>query len=202
MSNNICKHVGLHNAKKILILWNKVPGESHMALVLFADKIPAAYSELVHKTLVSEAGQKAKNFADALNEVKLPDGRNLLNALHTESHIKKVQTNQTFVTPDSINKIKLNELNDMMDKIEEGGDAKKKLEDLDLYKGMNKRKRRNGLSTTPSDLDISDKKMVVALQEQVKQLTGAVEALLVEVRQLKGDRSEPASVAPKTRKII
>lgn len=199
MSNNICKHVGLNNAKKVLILWNKVPGENHMALVLYADKIPAAYSELIHKTLISEAGQKAKNFADALNEVKLPDGRNLLNALHTESHIKKVQTDQTFITPDSINKIKLSELNDMLDKIEAGGDAAKKLEELDTYKGMNRKRRKGVVENTPSDLEASDKKLVAELREQTNQLKGAVEALLIEVRQLKAGRPEIKEVTAKTK---
>lgn len=182
MSNNITKHIGLNNGKKIIICWSQLPEEKHMCLALMTDTIPAAYKEAVFNTVNSEAGQKAKNLADALFEVKLPDGRNLLNVLHTENLLKKLQTDQTFVTPDSVNKIKLNELNDMLEKIEAGGEAAKKLADLDEHKGMNRKKRPNAPAdqvSTQSDLNSSDKKLV-------EELKNTVEALIIEVRNLKG----------------
>lgn len=181
MSNNITKHVGLNNGKKIIILWPQIPEETWMCLALITEQIPAAYRDEIFKVLNSEAGQKAKNLADALFEVKLPDGRNLLNVLHKESLLKKLQCDQTFVTPDSVNKIKLNELNDMLEKIESGGEAAQKLADLDAYKGMNRKKRSTAISETvvPSDLNVSDKKLV-------EELKNTVEALIIEVRNLKG----------------
>jgi hypothetical protein len=122
-----------------------------MALVLFEDKTPPAYLEAVRKLLSSKTGQDAKNLIDASPLETLPDGRNLLVTLHTEGHIKKLPTNQIFITIDSRNKIKLNELNSMLDAIEAGGDAAHKLEDLDEHKGMNKKKSKNDLQASVQD---------------------------------------------------
>jgi len=135
------KHVGLHLSKKVILLRSKVPDEDHMCIALFVDKLPPLYLSEVEKVLNSEAGQTAKNLDEELWKHKLPDDRNLLEVLHKEGHIKKLQSNQTFVTIDSINKIKLNELNDMLEKLEQGGEAAKKLAELDEAKGMNHAKK-------------------------------------------------------------
>jgi hypothetical protein len=198
--SNIIKHVGLNNAKKVIILWPRCPGEEHMALALYEDKIPATYKDAIHKVVESVAGQQAKNLADALFEVKLPDSRNLLETLHKEGHIKKIQTDQTFMTPDSINKIKLNELNDMLDKIEVGGDAAQKLSDLDAQKGMNRKNRKSVVVEEGLTLSANDKSTISALKKQTEQLTGTVEALLIEVRKLKGEKV-PEVVVAKAKKV-
>ena len=137
------KHVGLHNAKDVIIVLHKLPMEEHMCLVLNSDKIPPAYVHEVVKHLNSEAGQNAKEFASILETATLPDGRNLGQVLHVEGHFKKVPTNQVFVTPDKVNKVRLNDLNEYLAKIAEGGDALKKLEELDKNKGMNRKQRGN-----------------------------------------------------------
>ena len=35
------KHVGKHSNRSVVILFRKVPGEDHMALVIYPDAIPA-----------------------------------------------------------------------------------------------------------------------------------------------------------------
>ena len=45
------KHVGRHNNQKIVILFRKVPGEDHMALVTYSDLLPRMYHDEVMKQL-------------------------------------------------------------------------------------------------------------------------------------------------------
>lgn len=187
---NFLKHVGLNNAQKVIIIYNKVPSEEHMALVLYEDKLPALYADAVHKALVSKEGQSSINLSDALCKVTLPDDRNLLTVLHKEGHIKKVQTNQTFITPNSVNKIRLSELNDTMDKIASGGEAAKKLAEFDAARGMNEKKRRNKIHGQLAVEEIAEENNAVIseINNQILQLTNAVDAMLIEIRKLKGEK--------------
>jgi hypothetical protein len=137
----ITKHIGLHNAAKVIVLMRELPEEEHMALVLLNDKLPQVYHAPVLEALNSAAGQAANNLADIIDTVKLPDGRSLAYLLHTEGFIKKVQTNNVFMTPDSTNKIRLSELNAYMNAISKGGDALKKMQELDEHRGMHQSTR-------------------------------------------------------------
>jgi hypothetical protein len=49
--------------------------------------------------LESAPGQASPNLADVLHRNLLPDGRVILQALHNEGMLKKIQTNQVIVTP-------------------------------------------------------------------------------------------------------
>lgn len=133
------KHVGLDNAKKIIIMSHKVPDEDHMCLVVYPEKMPQQYLQYLSQVLNSAEGQAAKNLMDEAFKVTMQDGRNLLVTLHSEGHLKKRPTNQVFIQPDSRNKLYLSELNSMLEKIEAGGAAKTKLEEYDAGRGLNKR---------------------------------------------------------------
>ena len=67
-----------------------------MALVAYSSRLPVMIHDEVMKTLESEIGQQAKEFADALFRTTMADGRNALTALHEEGMIKKVPTNQVL----------------------------------------------------------------------------------------------------------
>ena len=157
------KHVGLYNAQKITVVLHKMPAEDHMCLCLIDDKLPPRYFQAVKNALVTPAAQEAKDFATALDGVLLEDGRGLAYILHTEGHLKKVPTNQVFMTPfgyDANNKkIRLSELNDMLGNIEQGGDALQKLKDFDEGKGLNKKTK----SATNSDAPINLKEQTELL---------------------------------------
>jgi len=81
-------------------------------------------------------GQHSTNLADALNRTHTADGKYILQVLHREGLIKKVQTEQIVMTPNSQTKIKLNELNKILDEMEQGEAAVKKLADMDASLGM------------------------------------------------------------------
>lgn len=136
------KHVGKHNNKKIVLLWRRVPDEGHMALVAYSDTLPRMIHDEVMKQLESAIGQNAKEFSDVLFRTVMADGRNALEVLHKEGFIKKVPTSQVLITPTAKSSVRLDELNEILDEMEKGEEAIKRLSDLDTNAGMQTKKRR------------------------------------------------------------
>jgi hypothetical protein len=136
------KHVGKHNNKKIVLMWRKVPGEDHMALVIYSDTLPRMIHDEVMRQLESPIGQNAKEFSDVLFRTTMPDGRNALEVLHREGFIKKVPTSQVLITPTTKSSVRLDELNNILDEMSKGEEAVKKLSEMDQQSGMQNKKRR------------------------------------------------------------
>ena len=130
------KHVGKHNQKRVAIVYRTVPDEDHMALVAYADSMPSMVHDEVMKVIESEVGQNAKELADALFRTTLADGTNCLTTLHKGGWLKKVPCNQVIVTPTAKSTCRLDELNNLLKKIEEGGDAAAALANIDANRGM------------------------------------------------------------------
>ena len=130
------KHVGRHNNERVVILYKTVPGEEHMALVAYSGRLPAMIHDEVMKCLESDVGQQAKEFSDALFRQTMADGRNTLSALHEEQMIKKVPTNQVIVTPQQGSQVRLDELNEILKKMEAGEEAIKEMAELDAQRGV------------------------------------------------------------------
>ena len=135
------KHVGKHNNKKIVVLWRRVPNEDHMALVTYSETLPRMIHDEVMHALESAIGQAAKDFSDVLFRTVMADGRNALEVLHKEGFIKKVPTSQVLVTPTAKSSVRLDELNSILDEMEKGEEAIKKMADLDKSAGLQTKKR-------------------------------------------------------------
>ena len=135
------KHVGKHNNKKIVLLWRKVPNEDHMALVLYTETLPRLIHDEVMKQLESPIGQNAKDFSDVLFRTIMADGRNCLEVIHREGFIKKVPTSQILITPTMKSSVRLDELNGILDEMDKGDEALKRLADIDKEAGMVPRKK-------------------------------------------------------------
>ena len=205
------KHVGLHSAKKVVIVLHKLPSEDHMASIMYSEKLPPAYHDAVMKCLESQKAQSMPDFAPALEGETLEDGRNLARVLWAEGHLKKVPTNQIFVTIDSRNKIRLDELNDHLSKIAAGGEAAAKLKANDDAKGMKNKKLKGSelasvaqptvlenlpvpaVPSTPQDL-------IQSLHKHSAQLSAAADALLAEASQLNSKASKLSGLLPATHK--
>ena len=121
------KHVGRHGEKKVVVAYNTVPGEDHMALVIYSDSLPSMLHDEVMKVIESPAGQTAKSLADALFRNIMPDGNNTLGALHKGGFLKKVQTKQVILKPNAKSSVRLDELNEILKKMEGSAEAAKKL---------------------------------------------------------------------------
>ena len=213
------KHVGKHNNKKIVLLWRKVPNEDHMSLVLYSDTLPRMIHDEVMKQLESPIGQNSKDFSDVLFRTTMPDGRNALEVLHREGFIKKVPTSQVLITPTTKSSVRLDELNNILDEMEKGEEAIKRLADLDKEAGMvgqNKKRVREGrevgmppnnqsLSRTNVDVDatssaaaylkgtLTDDDLAASRLAQANSFKQQAEQLLAEAKRLE---SEAKSLTP------
>jgi len=208
------KHVGRHNQRKVAIVYRTVPDEDHMALVVYTDALPIMVHDEAMKVLESEVGQNAKELADALFRSTMADGSNCLTTLHKGGYLKKVPCNQVIVTPTAKSTCRLDELNNLLKKIEEGGDAAQALADMDAnrgIKGVVKEGREVGqpvrttsadmFGETPaapsvlSDADIADMNLT-----QAQQMEAQAKGLLAEAKRLKAEAASlkpaPAKKAP------
>ena len=139
------KHVAKHNQRKAVLLYREVPGEDHMCLIAYSDKLPQMVHDEVMKTLESPVGQQAKDFADALFRNIMPDGRNTLEVLHLEGWIQKVPCNQVIISANQSSTIRLDELNGILNEMSKGAEATQRLAELDAGAGSTgKQKPRRG----------------------------------------------------------
>jgi hypothetical protein len=130
------KHVGKTGDRKVLVLYRQVPGEDHMGLIIYPETLPAHWQDAIQRVVESEVGQQAKELADALHRSLLPDGRPILETLHQERMIKKVRTADIIMTPNTASSIRLDELNKMLNEMEQGEEAIKRLAQNDASRGM------------------------------------------------------------------
>lgn len=152
------KHTGTHNNKKVVVLFRQTPNEDHMALVVYSDSMPSLIHDAVMECVQSDVGQQADNFADALQRKTMTDGRVALTVLHQEGYIKKVQTNQVIMTPNAKSTVRLDELNDVVNKLKEGGEAAERMRELDQNAGM--------VSPAPRGRDVGEPNIPPVAQPQ------------------------------------
>ena len=198
------KHVGKHNQKRVAIVYRTVPDEDHMALVVYADSMPSMIHDEVMKVIESAIGQNAKELADALFRTTMADGTNCLSTLHKGGLLKKVPTNQVIVTPTAKSTCRLDELNNLLKKIEEGGDAAQALADMDAnrgIKGVVQEGRELGQpakpftgvqSTTSADTlgVLSDTDLAEQRTQQANKMEAEAKQLLAEAKRLKQEATQ------------
>jgi len=107
-----------------------------MALIVYPETLQAHWQQAIQSVLESDIAQQAEDLADALHRNFLPDGRAILETLHQERMIKKVRTSDIIVTPTSQSKIRLDELNKMLNEMKMGEEAIKKMALNDASRGM------------------------------------------------------------------
>jgi hypothetical protein len=130
------KHIGRHGDRKVAIIFRELPGEDHMCLVIYPETLPTHIHNSIMGILESAPGQASPNLADVLHRNLLPDGRVILQALHNEGMLKKIQTNQVIVTPTAQSNVKLDELNKIVREMESGDAALKRMQELDANAGF------------------------------------------------------------------
>lgn len=130
------KHVGKHGDRKVAIIFREVPGESHMCLVTYTETLNQHIHDPLIRCIESDIGQHSESLSDALNRTLGLDGKPILQVLHREGLLKKVNTENIVVTPNPQTKIKLNELNKILTEMKQGEDAVKRMADIDQSRGM------------------------------------------------------------------
>jgi hypothetical protein len=130
------KHVGKNGDRKVLVLYREVPGDEHMALVIYPEVLNASWQDAIQKVVESEVGQQANQLADALHRSLLPDGRPILETLHNERMIKKVRSADVIMTPAVNATVRLDELNKLINEMNKGEEAARKLAEADATRGL------------------------------------------------------------------
>lgn len=176
------KHVGKHNGQKVVIVYRKVPGEDHMALVTYTNNLPSNFHDSIMSSLESAEGQAANELADVLFRNLLNDGRSILQAMHGEGFIKKVPTNQVILTPSAKSSARLDEINQILDDMATGSDAAKKMKELDDNAGfIDPTAKRNTTTVDP----LSDEGIANDLLEQSNKMIAEAEGLMAEGARLR-----------------
>ena len=201
------KHVGKHSNRKAVILYRKVPGEDHMCLICYPDTMPRHIHDGLMAALESDSGQQAKEFSDYLFRYTFADGNNALQTLHKEGMIKKVPTNQVIVTPDMKSTVRLDELNNILDKMALGEEAIKELADLDKNSGLtgkrnnvavnelrapkNSRSQPVEAANTISINDVlTDEQLATQRQAQAAKMIAEAKSLLAEAERLQKEAQD------------
>ena len=133
---NFLRHIGKVGDRKVAVIFREVPGESHMALVVYTQLLNMNIHDPLMAAIESATGQQAKDLADALNRSYTKDGKIILHVLHSEGMMKKIQTNQVVMTPAPNQTIRLNELNDLLDEMEKGEAAVRRMAEIDASRGL------------------------------------------------------------------
>lgn len=129
------KHIGRHNNEKVVVVFNTLPSEDHMALVVYTAKLPSGLHDEVIRVLESPVGQQAKELSEALHRNIGAEGSDTLSTLHRSGHLKKVPTNQVILTPNIKTNVRLDEVNKYLAEIAKGEEAVKRLQELENSRG-------------------------------------------------------------------
>ena len=191
------RHVGKQGDRKVAVVFREVPGEPHMALVVYTETLNRNIHDPLVKCIESDIGQSSENLAEALNRTYTTDGQIILQKLHAEGMLKKVQTELVVMTPAPNTRIKLNELNKILDEMKMGEEAVKKLADMDSQMGMQDpaavARRMRGdkvpeLDTTPIQASsgdaLGDTALAANLRQQAERMSREANGLLVEAQRL------------------
>jgi len=197
------KHIGRHGDRKVAIIFRELPGEEHMCLVIYPETLPTHFHNTIMNILESAPGQASPNLADVLHRNLLPDGRVILQALHNEGMLKKIQTNQVIVTPTAQSNVKLDELNRIVKEMESGADALKRMQQLDASAGIvdpaTKRKAEKAFKegriaeaeamiaplTAPAGGALDDKALAANMLAQAKKMEADAKGLVAEAARMK-----------------
>lgn len=213
------RHVGKHGDRKVAVVFREVPGEPHMALVVYTEILNRSIHDPLVQCIESDIGQNSEDLAIALNRSYTTDGQIILQKLHSEGMLKKVQTELIVMTPQPNTRIKLNELNKILDEMKMGEEAVRKLAEMDSQLGMGDdpvqlARRMRGdrdaytpetIPSAPSGLQASgdalgDTALANNLRQQAERMSREANGLLVEAQRLldQAKSMDPASVSAPT----
>lgn len=198
------KHVGKHGDRKVAVIFRQIPGEEHMCLVVYTETMGANIHDPLIACIESPQGQASENLADALNRAYTQDGNVILQVIHREGMMKKIQTNQVMMTPSPNQKVKLSELNDILNEMAKGEEAVKRLAEIDASRGLQDpkdvAKRMRGESTVnpqvaPSNGALANNDLANNLRAQAMRMHNEAKGLLAESERLMAEAMQMEGVS-------
>lgn len=195
------KHVGKHGDRKVAVVFRQIPGDEHMCLVIYTELLNSNMHDPLIACIESPEGQASENLADALNRSYTKDGNIILQVIHREGMLKRVQTEQIMMTPAPNQKIKLSELNSILDEMAKGEEAVRKLAEIDASRGLQDpkdvAKRMRGESTvnlppakTPANGILGNNDLAVNLRAQAMRMSNEAKGLMAEAERLLKEASQ------------
>jgi len=202
------RHVGKQGDRKVAVVFREVPGEDHMCLVVHTELLNQHIHDPLIQCIESDIGQNSEHLADALNRTHTKDGRIILQVLHAEGQLKKVQTSQILMTPSPNQSIRLNELNTILDEMKQGESAVKRLQELDNSRGMQdpadvvRRMRGNQNAPAPKGIQASgdalgDATIAQTLRRQAAKMDAEAKGLLAEAQRLQKEAAQLEGIPTK-----
>jgi hypothetical protein len=213
------RHIGKHNDRKVAVIFREVPGEPHMCLVTYPEILNRHIHDPLMKCIESDIGQHSENLADALHRTYTIDGKIILQALHAEGQLKKVNTEQIVMTPAPNTQIRLHELNKMLNEMKQGEDAVKRMAELDSSRGLQDpadvaRRMRGDRSpapvVAPTGDALGDQQIAANLRTQAERMQREATGLLAEATRMMNEaasldgvavESKPKAKTAKTAKV-
>ena len=205
------RHIGKHGDRKVAIVFREVPGEPHMCLVVYTELLNQNMHDPIIKCIESDIGQNSEHLADAFNRTHTRDGHIILQKLHAEGMLKKVQTELIVMTPAPNTKIKLSDLNKILDEMKLGEDATRRLAEMDNQRGMQDpaqvarmmRGNRDAMVDAPiapiaasgSDA-LGDAQLADTFRAQAERMQREANGLLAEANRLLNEAAALAPAAP------
>lgn len=206
------KHVGKHGDRKVAVVFRQIPGDEHLCLVVYTETLNQNIHDPLIACIESPEGQAAENLADALNRAYTKDGQVILQMLHREGMLKRVQTEQIMMTPAPNQKVKLSELNTILNEMAKGEDAVRRLAEIDASRGLQDpkdvAKRMRGESTVklpgdkkqPTSDILGNTDLAANLRGQAAKMSAEAKGLLAEAERLLGEAASlDGSSAPKAK---
>jgi len=203
------RHVGKIGDRKAAVVFRQIPGEDHMCLVVYTETLNAHIHDPLMQCIESDIGQNSENLADALNRTHTRDGKMILQVLHHEGLLKKIQTSQVLMTPTPTTKIRLDELNKILTEMQLGEAAVKRLAEIDQSAGLQDpadvarrmrvaKEAQSKMTSTPGAL--GDSELANSLRQQAMKMASEAKGLLAESDRLLKEASQLEGVKPETTK--
>lgn len=184
------KHVGKQGDQKVAVIFREVPGEDHMALVVYPDQLQQTLHDDLMNAIQSTKGQSAKDLGDALHGITGTNGQTILNHLHSERFMKKIRTQDIIMIPQPNNPgVRLDELNKIIRDLDTGSEAAGKLAEMDANAGLaDPDKKAAGITASAAATGgsgaLTDEAIAASLVQQAEQMRTQMVSLEAEATRL------------------
>ena len=193
------KHIGRHGDRKVAIVYKTVPDQDHMALVVYTETMNMGMHDAMMKVIESKEGQAENELADVLFRNLFTDGRKMLETLHREGMLKKVEARQIIVTPNAKSSVNLGELNEILAEMATGKDAADRLANLDKNAGLVDPTNKVQVES-PSNGVLNDNTLAQQQIAQATRMENEAKSLIAESKLLlKAAYKLDSSLKPKTK---
>lgn len=83
------KHIGKHNARRVIVVFREIPEEDHMCLLVYSDMLPQLVHDELMKCVEGEVAQSTPDLSNVLHRTLMADGTNILQHLHQRGLLRR-----------------------------------------------------------------------------------------------------------------